>query len=67
MQWRSPRSAQTGIPCKECRTPLVAERSCREVTLRCPVCKKSVAVGDYADKMDNKLEDFMSMVPCNRI
>ena len=67
MMWRTPRSAQTSIPCKECKTPLVAERSCREIRLHCPVCKTSVAVAGYADKMDAKLEEFMSAVPCDRI
>lgn len=67
MFWRSPRSAQTDIPCKECTAPLVAERSCRDVTLRCPACKKSVSVAEYAGAMDAKLEEFMSAVPCDRI
>lgn len=65
--WRNPRSIQTSIPCKHCRTPLIAERSCRRVTLSCPQCRVSFDLLDYADQMDEALEDFLGQVPCNRI
>ncbi len=68
MGWqRIPRSAQTDIPCKQCKTPLVAERSCREVTLYCPSCKKTAEVGEYAVKMDEKLEAFINLIPSDRV
>ena len=64
--WRLPRKVQTTIPCRQCKAPLVAERSCRKVTLTCPSCGVSVDVVEYADAMDNALEDFMGNVPCDR-
>ena len=66
MFWRIPRSAQTDIPCKRCKTSLEAKRSCHEVTLWCPICKTSADVREYADKIDDKFEAFMDMIPSDR-
>ena len=64
--WSIPRKAQTTIPCEECATPLLAERTCHKVFLSCPSCKKSVSVTEYLNKMDDALEDFIGNVPCDR-
>lgn len=66
MLWRIPRRAQTAIPCKDCETPLLAERTCHEVFLSCPTCGKSVDVAEYLDQMDDALEEFIGNVPCDR-
>lgn len=65
--WRTPRNAQTTIPCTVCSTPLKAERSCRKVTLFCAKCRTTVDVAEYADKMDDVLEEFLAQVPCDRM
>lgn len=65
--WPRPRNAQTTIPCKHCKTPLVAERSCRSVVLSCPKCRVSFALSDYKDQVDDVLEGFMGQIPCDRI
>ena len=65
--WRLPRKVQTTIPCRQCKTSLVAERSCRRVTLNCPNCRSSADVSEYADQVDEALEEFMANVPCDRI
>lgn len=65
--WRMPRGAQTTIPCKVCKTPLKAERSCRKVILTCCTCRTTVDVSEYADRMDEALEDFLAQLPCDRI
>ncbi|MDL2209579.1 hypothetical protein LJC26_02105 [Desulfovibrio sp. OttesenSCG-928-O18] len=65
--WRRPRNTQTTIPCKHCKTPLVAERSCRCVTLSCPKCRVSFDLSEYKNQMDDALEDFMGQIPCDRI
>lgn len=64
--WRIPRKAQTTIPCRQCNTPLVAERSCHKVFLTCPSCGKTVDVAEYAEVMDEALEEFIGNVPCDR-
>lgn len=64
--WRLPRKVQTTIRCRQCKTPLIAERSCRKVTLACPSCRAIVDVAEYADAVDDALEDFMGSVPCDR-
>lgn len=63
----APRSAQTTIPCSCCSAPLEARRSCHEVTLYCPSCKRTFPVQDYIKKMDEALENFLEALQCNRI
>lgn len=65
--WRLPRKVQTTIPCRHCKTPLMAERSCRKVTLSCHKCRTMVDIDGYIDQMDEILEEFLAQVPCDRI
>lgn len=61
------RSCQTTIPCRSCQTPISAERSCREVTLRCTGCGARFQLKDYIQQMDEALETFLSQAFCDRI
>ena len=45
----------------------MAERSCRRVTLTCPNCRATFDIAEYAEQMDDALEDFMGQIPCDRI
>ena len=65
--WRLPRSVQTTIPCKQCKAPLKAERSCHEVTLVCPQCRVRSDVKEYAHAMDESLEAFICDLFCDRV
>ncbi len=65
--WRNPRTAQTTIACKECGEPLVAERSCRRVILTCGRCRCSYELAEYAEAIDEALEEFLGSVPCDRV
>lgn len=67
MSFGSPREAQTTLPCPLCAQPLLVTRSCFEVQMYCPHCKKNFPVDDFVRRMDDALESFMENVYCNRI
>ncbi|MFW5734797.1 MAG: dual CXXC motif small (seleno)protein [Oceanidesulfovibrio sp.] len=63
----SSRTARTTIACKQCGSPLVALRGCREVTLRCETCRRNFDLKEYVHLMDEALETFLDQAFCDRI
>lgn len=63
----SSRTAHTTIPCKQCDTPLIAQRGCREVRLYCETCRKNYDLKEYVHLMDEALETFLDQAFCDRI
>lgn len=68
MLWRpAPRSAQTTIPCRNCKKPLVARRSCHQAYLECDQCRKRFEIQEYVRQMDEPLETFLEAINCDRV
>ncbi len=61
------RKIQTTLPCRECRTPVLVERSCHEVHVVCPACGKMYSVQEYIREADEAMETFLEQVYCDRM
>ena len=62
----APRSAQTTIPCKQCKKPLTAKRTCHEAYLYCEQCARQFPISAYSAHMDDALERFIEALNCDR-
>lgn len=67
MGYFAPRDRETTLPCPDCGEKLHIARSCHEVFMRCPVCKKEYPVKDFISRADPAMEEFMENVYCDRI
>lgn len=66
--WKpAPRFAQTSIPCKNCKKPLMAKRTCHTAYLRCETCGRDFSVQDCIGQMDEELERFLEAINCDRV
>ncbi len=63
----APRSAQTTIPCPQCKKPMTIERSCHRVYMRCPNCRETHPVEGYIRKADKAMEEFLDNCYVDRI
>lgn len=67
MAYFAPRSAPTTVTCPQCGGKLDIGRSCTEVHMRCPECKKDFPLKDFIDKADKSMEEFLENVYLDRI
>lgn len=67
MSYFSPRSAQTTQNCPKCGKKLDIRRSCTEVFMYCPECRKEFPLRDFIGKSDKAMEDFLENVYLDRI
>lgn len=67
MSFFGPRQAETSLPCPRCGTPLLIERACREVHMRCPACNTQYPLRDFIGQADEAMEQFLENVYCDRI
>lgn len=61
------RKVQTTVRCKHCNTPVFIERSCHEVHIFCPTCKKNFSLSEYIAHADEAMEHFLEGVYCDRM
>ena len=61
------RKAETTLPCRNCKAPLTAQRTCHEAYLACSKCGKVFQIQEYRLEMDKALEEFLEAINCDRI
>lgn len=67
MAYFAPRSVNTSVGCPLCKEKLDIRRSCTEVHMHCPACKKNFPLKDFIDKADRSMEEFLENVYIDRI
>ncbi|MBQ7617460.1 MAG: hypothetical protein IJS50_01165 [Desulfovibrio sp.] len=67
MPYFAPRDAETTLPCPTCQSKLHIARSCHEVFMLCPKCKKHLPLAHFIAQADEAMENFLENVYCNRI
>lgn len=67
MAYFSPRNAETTLPCPECGHRLQISRSCHQVQMSCPACRKDFPLRDFINRADSAMEQFLENVYCDRI
>lgn len=67
MGYFAPRDAETSLPCPVCGQNLRISRSCHQVRMRCPACRKDYPLADYIGRADENMEKFLENVYCDRI
>lgn len=67
MSYFAPRDKETTLSCPHCGGKLHICRSCHEVFMQCPACKRRYPIKDYIANADGAMEDFLENVYCDRI
>lgn len=67
MPYFSGRDAETTLVCPDCGQKLHIGRTCHEVFMHCPACKKKFTLREFIGKADQAMENFLENVYCDRI
>lgn len=61
------REAQTTLKCPQCGKPLHIGRTCRQVQMFCPACKRQYPLNEFIGSADAVMEEFLENVHFDRI
>lgn len=67
MPYFPPRAANTTLKCPNCNHNLDITRSCKEVHMHCPACKKDYPLDKFIAQADDAMEKFLENVYFDRI
>ena len=65
-QFRPGYQQATKMKCQQCGHLLHTGRTCRSVFLGCQGCGARFNLQDYADELDDDLQEILAMLPCDR-
>ena len=67
MSYFAKRDEKTTLPCPNCQKPLHIARTCHEVFMHCPECRKRYPLRSFIRQADSVMEEFMNNVYCDRV